>query len=307
MKDITAKPDTLRSATAEVFVRMPPSAVTLIAEGGVSKGDPLEAAKLTAMMGAKRTWELLPYCHPIPLTGIDVDSALEADGVRIRVTVRCVAATGVEMEALTAASLAALNLYDMLKPHETDLEITSVRLAEKRGGKSDWREPLVPPVRAAVLVLSDTVFAGRKEDRAGVAVRDRLAREEGAVVEAYEVLPDEPERLQARLRALGAEGMDLVITVGGTGLTARDRTVEAVTPLLDRPIPGVMEAARAHGQRRTPWSMLSRGVAGMMGETMVVTFPGSTKGAEESYVALFPGLLHAFRMLRHQPHAHGHA
>src|SRR5690606_22035685 len=91
MKDITAKPDTLRSATAEVFVRMPASAVTLIAERKVSKGDPLEASKLTAMMGAKKTWELLPYCHPIPLTGIDVDSALEADGVRIRVTVRCVA------------------------------------------------------------------------------------------------------------------------------------------------------------------------------------------------------------------------
>src|SRR3990172_4710018 len=176
----------------------------------------------------------------------------------------------------------------------------------KKGGKSDYRPPLDPPVTAAMIVLSDTVAAGRKEDRAGKAVVAALEAEPGVRVGAYEVLPDDPDRLTAKVRELVASDVALVITVGGTGLGDADLTVEALRPLLDREIPGVMEAARAFGQRRTLYAMLSRGVAGMIGNTLVITFPGSTGGAVETYQALFPAVLHIFEVQRHVPHRRGY-
>ncbi len=306
MKDVTHKPDTLRSAVAEAVVEAPGDVIALLRERKLEKGDALEIGRAAGVLAAKRTPEFIPYCHPLPLTGIAIDYAFGDSAVRVRATVRTVAPTGVEMEALVAASAAALTLWDMMKPHTDELAIGGVTLVEKKGGKSQWREVFDPPLRAAVVVLSDTVAAGKKPDRAGKAVIAVLEEQASVGVERYEILPDDPERLQGLLRKLVEAGIDLVITVGGTGLAATDKTVEAVRPLLDVEIPGIMEAARAHGQRRTPRAMLSRGIAGLIGNTLVATFPGSSRGARETAEALFPGILHTFHGLRRMPHAHGY-
>jgi cyclic pyranopterin monophosphate synthase len=219
---------------------------------------------------------------------------------------KAIAPTGVEMEALTAASVAALTLYDMLKPHTQEIEIRSVRVLSKSGGKSDWQVQLSPPVKAHVLVLSDTVAAGKQEDRAGKAIVEALRHQQSVEVVGYEILPDDQELLQERVRQLVAHNIDLVLTVGGTGLGPADRTVEALRPLIEREVPGVMEAARAYGQRRTPYAMLSRGLAGLIKNTLVITLPGSTRGAKETYEALFPAVLHIFSVMRRAPHPHGY-
>jgi len=306
MRDVTPKPETLRRAVAEAFVAIPPDAQALLREGRTEKGDALEVARVAGIMGAKRTWELVPFCHPIPVTHVEVTYEFEDDGVRVVAAVKSIAPTGVEMEALTAASLTALTLYDMLKPHTQEIEIRSVRLIAKRGGKSDFRETLDPPVTAAVVVLSDSVAAGKKEDRAGKAVVEGLTQESSVIVQTYEVLPDDPDKLRARAQEVVAEGTDLLITVGGTGLSGTDLTIEALRPLIERDVPGMMEAARAYGQRRTLRAMLSRGIAGMIGDTLVITFPGSTRGAAETFDALFPSALHIFGMIRKIPHRHGY-
>lgn len=142
MVDVTEKPATFRTATAEAYVRLTPEALAALKAGGVGKGDPLSVAQLAGIMGAKRTPDLIPLCHPLPLTGVEVRLELleEEARVRIEATVRTKAETGVEMEALTACAVAALTVYDMLKAASKGLEISDLRLLHKVGGKSGaWR------------------------------------------------------------------------------------------------------------------------------------------------------------------------
>ena len=307
MKDIALKPTTLRMARAEARLAAPLEALALVRAGAVDKGDVREASKLAGIMAVKKTAEWLPHCHPLPILDAEVACDVDGDGLRFEARVRAVAATGVEMEALTAVSAAALCAYDMLKPHcaQEKMRIDGVRLLEKTGGKSHFAGRLAQPVSAAVVVLSDTVAGGAKPDTAGRAVARAL---EGAGFDpiAYEVLPDEPERLATRLRALVAGGVGFIATVGGTGLGPRDRTVEVVRELLTTEVPGLMEAARGFGQARTPFAMLSRGISGFAGNTLIVTFPGSRRGAEESLAALQTGLVHLLDVFRGARHRGGY-
>jgi cyclic pyranopterin phosphate synthase len=136
MVDVTEKRSTSRHATAESFIRLSKKTMTLLHEGNLPKGNALETARLAGIMAAKRTFDLIPLCHPLLLTHVDVEAEIQDDGVRFLAGVRCSGSTGVEMEALTAASVAALTLYDMVKAVEKGATIENVRLLEKSGGKS---------------------------------------------------------------------------------------------------------------------------------------------------------------------------
>jgi len=138
MVDVSTKPDTMREAIARGRIRMEPETLSLIQSGRVAKGDVIAVARLAGIMAAKRTHELIPLCHPLLLTNIDVNiSPNEAEGMLdIEATVRTTGKTGVEMEALIAVSIAALTVYDMCKAVDRGMRVESVRLAEKRGGKS---------------------------------------------------------------------------------------------------------------------------------------------------------------------------
>ncbi|HQW86367.1 MAG TPA: molybdopterin-binding protein, partial [Flavobacteriales bacterium] len=194
--------------------------------------------------------------------------------------------------------VAALTIYDMLKPIDKGVMIGGIRLLEKKGGKSDWKDRFDGPVKAAVLVISDGVASGKKEDKAGISISERL-QHLGVELTGNAVVPDEPEQIAMRVNAWANEGIDLILTTGGTGLSPRDRTPEAIAPILDREVPGIMEAARSYGQERMPWAMMSRGIAGMIGRTLVITLPGSTRGAQETMDALFPFVLHVVKVQEH--------
>lgn len=299
MIDITHKRTTLREAIAEATVSV--SAATTIAavkEKRVPKGDVLEAARVAGLLGIKRTAELIPDCHPLPIEHAEVTFDVQAMAIAVRVRVRTIYRTGVEVEAMHGASIAALTIYDMLKPIDKGIAIERIRLVEKRGGKSDWKDAFDRAPRAAVLVISDGVAAGKKEDKAGAAIVERL-KKLGADIADQAVVADEPERIAAQVTAWADSGVDLVLTTGGTGLSPRDRTPEAIAPILDREVPGIMEAARAYGQERMPLALMSRGIAGMIGRTLVITLPGSTRGAQETMDALFPFVLHVIKVQEH--------
>lgn len=152
MVDVTDKAKTHRVARAAGKVRMNPSTIALVREGRTRKGDVLAVAQVAGIMAAKRCWELVPMCHPLQLTGVDVHFSLEPDGVAVEAVTKCVGETGVEMEALTAVSVATLTVYDMCKAHQRDMVIDRVRLLEKEGGKSGHflRQAAEPTVHGSV-------------------------------------------------------------------------------------------------------------------------------------------------------------
>lgn len=296
MINITPKTSTRRYAKAIGTLTMAPSTVALIREGKVKKGNLPEIARTAGIEAAKRTADRVIFAHPIPLDGIEIDTELLEEGVKITAEVYTVWKTGVEVEALAAVTGALLNALDMLKPHDENLAMTDIRVVDKRGGKNEFRDDFDAPIRAAVLVISDSTYAGDRQDKSGKIIRKMLEQEEVAV-EVYDILPDEEDKIRARVKTLIKEGLQLVITTGGTGFGPKDVTPEAIRPLLDKTAPGIVERIRGYGNRRTPYAMLSREVAGIAGESLVITLPGSSSGARESMHALFPGLLHLFRMM----------
>ncbi len=142
MVDVSAKPETIREATAKGKVNMRPETLALIASGGAPKGDVLAAARLAGIMAAKQTASLIPLCHPLPLSSVSIELTLTETSVEIAATVRTTGRTGVEMEALTAVSIAALTIYDMVKAVDRGMSIDTIRVVAKSGGKSgDFTQP----------------------------------------------------------------------------------------------------------------------------------------------------------------------
>ena len=251
MIDITHKNSTLRIATAQAVVKTSSDeTVAAIRDKKVPKGDVLEMAKAAGLLRIKQTANLIPDCHPMPIEYTGISYTLEGSEVIIEVTAKTIYKTGVEVEAMHAASVVALTLYDMLKPIDKGVEIHAIKLLKKKGGKSDFKDSFRKDLRAAVVVCSDTISAGKKEDAAGKSIIDKLQSHEVDVT-YYDIIADEKEEIKAKTEAYVEEKIDLIIFTGGTGLSPRDVTPEAIRPLLDREIPGIMEAARAYGYRKS--------------------------------------------------------
>jgi cyclic pyranopterin monophosphate synthase len=302
MFNVSNKPDTYREAVALAVLKVNPSTISLIKKGKSPKGDIIEAAKISATMAAKRTWDLIPYCHPIPIDQVLVEVLLRQDSIEIAVEVKSVWKTGVEMESLTGACIGALTVYDMLKPVDDTLSIGSVRLLSKSGGIKDFHEHGNKKIKAAVLVISDSVASGKRIDKSGKAIVDKLLKGGVEVIE-YKILPDDIHLIEHHLKEFCDDSRaDLILTSGGTGLGPRDVTPEATYKVLEKEVIGISETTRAYGQRRLPLSMLSRGLSGVRGKTLIINLPGSVRAVSESMDSLFPGILHAFRMLE----GHGH-
>jgi cyclic pyranopterin phosphate synthase len=296
MISITDKVNTLRIAMATSTIRASAAAIECLKTNNVPKKDILIVARVAGVAAAKKTGDIIPYCHPLTLDSVAIDFNVLEDHIIVTATVQTIWRTGVEMEALCAASVAALTIYDMLKPIDKDMEITSTKLAFKKGGKSSFKEWTPEGFSAAVIVTSDGTSQGLREDKSGKIIEERL--KDHGIIPSYVVLPDDYDQIVAKLKELCAEGVQLIITTGGTGLGPRDTTVEATLAVMDREVPGIMEAARSYGQSRTPYAMLSRGLAAQKGQTLIINLPGSSKGVSESLNAIFPSLLHAYSMMQ---------
>ncbi len=309
MRDISNKQSTLRTASAQAIVYCAGETVRLVADGKIPKGDVFEFARAAGYLGAKNTAHLIPHCHPIGIDALEFEFEFLTEdnaarftgqttfrpGIAITARAKCIGRTGIEIEAITGASIAALTVYDILKPIDMALEISHVKVLSKTGGKSDRKKTESAPT-CAVLVCSDSTFNGTRVDASGALVKKMLMERNAAVVELA-VVNDDKEAIQERIRHWAAMDVHFIFTTGGTGLGPLDVTVEAVEELLEKRADGIAEAMRSHGQVRTPAAMMSRAVAGSIGGTTIVTLPGSVNGARECLDAILPAVFHARVML----------
>jgi len=300
MVDITHKNNSLRTAIAQASVKVSsPKTIEAIITKQIPKGDVFEMAKTAGLFAAKRTSDMIPDCHPLPIEFTSVDYQIENLTIHIKVTIKTIYKTGVEVEAMHAASVVAITMYDMLKPVDKEIEIQNIKLLKKKGGKSSYKDS-GKGIKAAVVVCSDSISAGQKEDKAGKTIVEKLEKNEVSVTE-YSIIPDEFDQIQEKVQGLQPNNQ-LIIFTGGTGLSPRDVTPQALEPLLEQRIPGVEEAIRNYGQNRMPYAMLSRSVVGTVKDSIVIALPGSTNGAKESMDAIFPAILHAFKIFKGTQH-----
>jgi molybdenum cofactor biosynthesis protein MoaC len=297
MVNILDKISTLRFATATAQLKVSSEeTIKAILEKRVPKGDVFEFSRAAGLLAVKKTSDVIPDCHPLPIEYTHIRHEIDNLNIHIYVEAATIYKTGLEVEAMHGASIVALTMYDMLKPIDKNIEISSIKLLNKKGGKSSFQDKMTRAIKTAVVVCSDSVSAGKKEDKAGKAVISLL--EKSTIhTSHYSIIPDEKIAIQNTVKKLVDEHFDLILFTGGTGLSPRDITPESIAELIEREIPGIMEVARNYGQQRTPYAMLSRGIAGFIGNTLVITLPGSTNGAKESMQALFPYVKHIFKVI----------
>ncbi|MDX2357719.1 bifunctional molybdenum cofactor biosynthesis protein MoaC/MoaB [Dietzia sp. PP-33] len=314
MVDVGDKAVTTRTATAEGVFRTRPDVVRKVAGDDLGKADVLATARLAGIGAAKKTSELIPLCHQIPLNSVKVHFDLDeaAGEIRVEATARTTGRTGVEMEALTAVSIAGLTLHDMVKAVDPLATMDGVRLAAKTGGKrGDWtREsdddnarPHTGPAaldagRSGVVVVSSTAAArGDRADTTGPAIESWLSERGFSPVEVHVVADAD---ISVALTEQARRSPAVLLTTGGTGVSPDDRTPEATAPHLELELPGVAEAMRARGLAATPTAAMSRGLVGFAGRTLVANLPGSAGGVRDGLAVLDELLEHLLDV-----HAHG--
>ena len=295
MVNITHKSNSLREAIAIATVTVSKQeTIDAVKNKTVPKGDVFEFSRAAGLLAIKKTSDVIPDCHPLPVEFAAIKHTVEGLKIIITVEVHTIYKTGVEVEAMHGAAITALTLYDMLKPLDKGVEISNIKLENKKGGKTDFTQQAAN-LKAVVIVCSDSVSKKEKEDTAGIKVAEKL-RAHKIDVMAQETIADDFELIQQKAKQYAASECNLLVFVGGTGVSPRDVTPDAIKPMLTREIDGIMETARNYGQQRMPYAMLSRGVCGFIDKTLVLTLPGSPKGAAETIDALFPYILHVFKI-----------
>lgn len=323
MANVTEKTSNLRRAIARGWIKMAPETARIVSERKLPKGDALIMAEVAGILGVKKTIEILPLCHPLPIESVRVTCEPQIDGVEVSCEVITFYKTGVEMEALMGVNAALLCIYDLTKPVDPVLTIQDVHLVMKEGGKSGlYQNPRysektfsketgcsvkksLKGLKTAVLTISDRCSRNEAEDSSGPLLKKLLQEREASIL-WVDLVPDEISKIQKAITQFKEFGADLILTTGGTGLSPRDITPEAILPMLTRKIEGFGELFRSAGALKTPMSYLSRSFSGLIGETLVVALPGNPKACRDGVEILSYLFPHAVNIAKGGAHGGDH-
>ena len=299
MVDVTDKVSIVRVAKAEGKISMKRETLSAIQDDALPKGNVLTTAKIAGIQSAKKTAELIPMCHQLNLSFVDIEFEMISEAILIQSVVKIKEATGVEMEALSAVFAAALTIYDMCKAVDKTMEIGEIKLVKKKGGKSDYASEYRPKV--SVITLSDGVVAGKTEDKSGVILQ-RGFEDAGCHVVNQVVLEDGSDQLVPTIHRWIDLGIELILTTGGTGLGPRDLTIQTVNQIFDSKLPGIEQALHTYGRGKVKTAMLSRLTAGVVNGAIVICLPGSPGAAKDALQVLIPTIFHSFHMMQGEQH-----
>ena len=299
MVDVTKKIPSVRIARAEGKITLREDTIYSIQNKKLPKGNVLTTAKIAGIHAAKKTGDIIPMCHQLNLSFIDIKFKINKDEIIINSIVKTRETTGVEMEALTAVSAAVLTIYDMCKAVDKSMIIKSIKLLEKIGGKSDLALEYRPSV--GIITMSDSIYAGNSKDESGPILLKGF-NDSGCKVNHQKILPDGSENLISTIEFWIKDSVDLIITTGGTGLSPRDLTIQTLENNFDSKLPGIEQALHAYGRKNVKTSILSRLTAGVIKGTIVICLPGSTGAAKDALRLLIPTIFHSFHMMKGEKH-----
>jgi cyclic pyranopterin phosphate synthase len=317
MVDVGAKPLLRRMAIAVGEILLQPETIRLIRENGLKKGDVLGVARIAGIHAAKSTPQLIPLCHNVTLDAIHLDFKVGTDRVTVEGRAECVGRTGVEMEAITAVSVALITIYDMCKAVDKEMTIGAIRLIEKHkldptGTPVTALSPVTQKapgktghhgnLKVMIVTLSDRAASGEYEDRSGPRIRACLEESElmgrWSLVCENILIPDDESQFRLLLTNAIASGVDVILTTGSTGVGLRDMAPDVVGRLIEKQLPGIMESIRMIYGRDKPMARLSRGVAGIAGTSQIYTLPGSVRAVEEYMKEILKTVEHIVFLLR---------
>lgn len=338
MVGVGGKPPLRRIAIAAGDILLNTETIRLIQDNGMKKGDVLGVARIAGIQAAKLTPQLIPLCHNVTLDAVDVEFVVGTDRVSCRSRAECIGRTGVEMEAITAVSVALVTIYDMCKAVDKTMSITGIRLLEKhkldpaevqtyaglhgvfgaaicdRGQQSGPRPQVAAPLeeisspkhhgrlKVVIVTLSDRAASGVYDDKSGPKIQSCMEQHELASRWTLAIerilISDDAARLRAELDKALAGGIDVILTTGGTGVGNRDMAPDVVKGLIEKELPGIMESIRGKYGQAKPMARLSRGVAGVRGTCQLYTLPGSVKAVDEYMSEILKTMEHIVFLLR---------
>ena len=299
MVDVTNKLLTIRIAKAVGAIYMRPETIKSIKDNVLPKGNVFNTAKVAGIQAAKKTAEMIPLCHQLNLSFIDIEFEIKSDCIFISSLVKTKEATGVEMEAISAVFGSAITIYDMCKSIDKTMEIVGVKLVEKIGGKSDHAIEYRPNV--GVITLSDGVASGTREDVSGKILANGFL-DSGCPVEHRIALEDGSDKLVPIINEWISSGVELILTTGGTGLGPRDLTIETVKGIFESKLTGIEQALHSYGIGKVKTAMLSRLTVGLVKGSIVICLPGSPGAVKDALYVLIPTIFHSFHMMKGEQH-----
>ena len=296
MIDISDKLISERTATSSGLIKMSKETIEFIRNDNIPKGNVFTIAKIAGIQAAKKTSELIPLCHQLNISWIDISFEIKNQNILVKSVAKTKEATGIEMEVLTATSIACLTIYDMCKSIDKKIKILEVKLDNKTGGKKsiNYFSP-----QTAIITLSDSRY--KKTDLSGKILKEGL-KNNGCKLEYYNLIPDDEKKLKFEVESLVKKDFNLIVTTGGTGVGPRDITVETINPMLSQRLNGVEQALHNYGRKKTSTAMLSRLIVGRILNTFIICLPGSTSAIKDALNVLMPHFLHVYQISKGKKH-----